>query len=184
MSRIEPIEAPYPEDVAPILEAMMPPGVEPLGLFRVIAKNPRILGKIKNSNLLDRGSIERRDRELVILRTTARCASEYEWGVHVLIFAKRFGLTDEQIASTRTGSGGESFWSERDQALIGLVDELHDHAAVSDDRWHTLRAHFDEAQLVELVVLTGFYHTISFLTNAFEIDLEAASTRFPVPEAN
>ncbi|MCP5056289.1 MAG: carboxymuconolactone decarboxylase family protein [bacterium] len=179
MPRIEPVEAPYAEDVAPILEAMMPPGIEPLRLFRVIAKNSRILGKIKNSNLLDRGSIERRDRELVILRTTARCGSEYEWGVHVLFFGKRFGLTEEQIAATRTGSGNESFWSERDRALLGLVDELHDGAAVSEPRWQTLRGYFDEVQLVELVTLTGFYHTISFLTNAFEIDLEAGSTRFP-----
>lgn len=183
MPRIEPIHAPYSEEVAPLLEAMMPPGIEPLRLFRVIAKNPRILRKIERSNLLDRGSIERRDRELVILRTTARCASEYEWGVHVLFFGKRFGLTGEQIAATRTGSGGESFWSERDRALIGLVDELHAGASVSEARWEVLRRHFDEAQLVELVVLTGFYHTISFLTNAFEIELESASPRFPAREA-
>jgi alkylhydroperoxidase family enzyme len=182
MPRIDPLEAPYPEDIAPVLASMMPPGVDPLQLFRVIAKNPRVLEKIRSSNLLDRGSIERRDRELVILRTTARCASEYEWGVHVTFFGSRFGLSEEQISATRSGDGREACWSERDRALLGLVDELHDGATLSGPRWRALREHFDEAQLVELVVLTGFYHTISFLTNAFELEPEPFGARFPAAE--
>jgi 4-carboxymuconolactone decarboxylase len=180
MPRIEPIQKPFPEEVAPVLASMMPPGTEPLRLFRVIAKNPRILRKIKNSNLLDRGSIERRDRELVILRTTARCASEYEWGVHVAIFARRFGFSEEQIRGTLQGDGLEAFWSDRDRALIGLVDDLNAGAALSKSTSVALAEFYDEAQLIELVALTGFYHTISFITNAFEIDLEESGERFSV----
>jgi len=48
---------------------MMPPGVEPLGLFRTLAHNPRVLSKIRASNLLDRGSLDRRDREIAAKRT-------------------------------------------------------------------------------------------------------------------
>jgi alkylhydroperoxidase family enzyme len=71
---------------------MMPPGMAPLRLFRTIAHNPRVLEKIRASNLLDRGSLDRRDREIVILRTTARCGCEYEWGVHVAFFSAKVGL--------------------------------------------------------------------------------------------
>ena len=90
-TRLAPLEPPYDENVAATLAEMMPPGVPPLRLFRTIAHNPRVLAKIRASNLLDRGSLERRHREIVILRTTARCGCEYEWGVHVSFFARASG---------------------------------------------------------------------------------------------
>ena len=75
MERIGPIESPYDPEVAEHLAAMMPPGVEPLRLFRTLAHNPRILSKIRAGNLLDRGALDRIVRELAILRTCARCRS-------------------------------------------------------------------------------------------------------------
>jgi alkylhydroperoxidase family enzyme len=179
MERIEPLEAPYEPEVAGHLAAMMPPGVEPLRLFRILARNPRVLGKIRASNLLDRGSIDRVDRELVILRTCARCRSEYEWGVHVAVFARRFGISEAKIAGTVEWSPRDPRWAPRERLLVGLVDELHDDSGVSDERWADLARTFSEAQIVELLVLAGFYHTISFVTNALQIDLEANAERFP-----
>ena len=177
--RIEPLAAPYTEEVAEELRAMMPPGVEPLKLFRTLARNPRILRKIRRANLLDRGSLERRDRELVILRVCARCGSEYEWGVHVAVFARRFGHDEQAIRATVSGSATDPCWSPSDASLIRLVDELHDTAQISDALWAELTKHWSEEQLVELIVLAGFYHTISFLTNALRVELEPAAERFP-----
>ena len=177
--RIEPVLEPYSDDVADELEAIMPPGIEPLVLFRTLARNPRILRKIRLSNLLDRGSLTRRDRELVILRTCARCGSEYEWGVHTAVFARRFGLTDQEIEGTVGAGRQDPGWSERDRTLIQLVDQLHESADVTDDLWAALREHWSEEQLIELIVLIGFYHTISFVTNALRIELEEAAERFP-----
>jgi alkylhydroperoxidase family enzyme len=178
-SRISPLPEPWPADIADELRAMMPPGVPPLALFRVLARSPRILRKIRASNLLDRGPLERRERELVILRTCARCGSEYEWGVHVAIFARRFGLSDAEIAGTRRADWRDALWSERDRLLIRLVDELHEQAALSDALWSALRPLWSDEQLIELLVLVGFYHTISFVTNALTIPLEEAAERFP-----
>ena len=48
--------------------------------------------------LLDKGHLTLRQREIVIDRVTARCGSEYEWGVHVAFFAKRAGLDAAQHA--------------------------------------------------------------------------------------
>lgn len=178
--RIPPLEAPYPGPIAAELAAMMPPGVEPLRLFRTLARNPRILGKIRGGNLLDRGSLERRDRELAILRTCARCGSEYEWGVHVAVFARRFGLGEAEIEGTRRAPAADPLWSDRDRSLVRLVDELHEDATVSDALWDALRREWSDEQLIELIVLVGFYHTISFVTNALRIDLEDGAARFPV----
>jgi len=182
MPRIDPLEPPYSEDVASDLTAMMPPGVEPLLLFRTLAHNPRILSKIRASNLLDRGSLDRRDRELVILRSCARCGSEYEWGVHVSIFARRFGLSEKEIEGTRLAAWTDPLWTERDRDLVRLVDELHDHATLSDALWARLARTWEHDQLVELIVLTGFYHTISFVTNGLQVAGEPAAERFPAGE--
>ncbi len=183
MERIAPLQAPYTVEVAETFAAMMPPGVEPLRLFRSLAHNPRILGKIRAGNLLDRGSIDRMDRELAILRCCARCGSEYEWGVHVVVFARRYGIPEDKISGTVTWEGRDARWTARERAIVRLVDELHDDASVSDALWSELQEFFANDQLVELLVLIGFYHTISFVTNALAIDLEANAARFPNRDA-
>ena len=39
MARIQPVEPPYDSRIAAQLERMMPPGIEPILLFRTVAKN-------------------------------------------------------------------------------------------------------------------------------------------------
>lgn len=174
--RISPVEPPYASDVAEHLTKLMPPGMPPLNLFRVAAKNPRVLGRMRRGGLLDPGSISVRQREIMILRTTARCGSEYEWGVHVAFFGGAAGFSDAEIAATVRG---DAAWSAADRLVLRLADALHDHAAVDDALWTELSAVFDEAQLVELVFLAGLYHAVSFLTNATRLTLEPNAPRFP-----
>jgi alkylhydroperoxidase family enzyme len=182
MPRLAPLEPPHPADLAAELAAMMPPGAEPLKLFRTLAHNPRVLSRIRGGNLLDRGSLERPERELAILRTTARCRSEYEWGVHVAFFARRLGLGQETIAGSCLWSGDDPRWTARQGAIVRLVDALHESARLDDALWRELSAHFAPDQIVELLVLVGFYHTISFVTNGLEIELEDFGERFPQGE--
>ena len=177
--RLAPLDPPYAEPIAATLASMMPPGMPPLRLFRTIAHNPRVLEKIRASNLLDRGSLERRHREIAILRATARCRCEYEWGVHVAFFAAKVGLGAAEVAATVHGGPDHPVWSERERTLIRLVDELHDTSALSDALWAELRSHWSDEQLVELVVLAGFYHTISFIVNGLGVELEPGAPRFP-----
>jgi alkylhydroperoxidase family enzyme len=179
MARIAPLDPPYAPPLADTLAAMMPPGLEPIALFRTLARNPRVLEKFRAGNLLDRGSIERRDRELVILRTTARCGAEYEWGVHVAFFAARVGLSDAVVAATATAGADDPAWTPRDALLIRLSDTLHDGATVSDELWTELAREWNAAQLIELVTVAGFYHTVSFLVNALQVEAEPFGARFP-----
>ncbi len=182
--RLPPLEPPHPPELAEELARLVPPGMPPLALFRTLAHNPRVLRKFREGSLLDRGSIGRREREIVILRTCARCGSEYEWGVHVTVFAARVGLTDAQVAATlRPGAAGvdDAAWSPRDRLLLGLADELHDTCGIGDALWSQLAEAFEPAQLVELIVLAGFYHTVAFLTNALHVPLEAFAARFRWP---
>jgi len=178
--RIEPLEPPYEPEVERTLERMMPPGIEPLKLFRTVAHNRHALDKMRSTGayLLNFGTIDPVEREIVIHRTCGRCAAEYEWGVHVVAFGRPLGLSEEQIAATVHGSPDDAVWSERQATLVRLVDELHDTAAVSDELWSKLEAGWTPVQGIELIVLVGQYHVVSFLANALHVDLEDGAPRF------
>jgi alkylhydroperoxidase family enzyme len=177
--RIAPLEPPFAPEIESALARIMPPGTPPLVLFTTLARNARVFQRFMAGGLLDKGSISLREREIVIDRTTARCGSEYEWGVHIAIFAEKAGLTREAIAATVHGGADDPLWSPRERLIIRLVDSLHDTNGVDERLWSQLRGEFSDEQLIELVVLTGFYHTVSFVTNAFAIPLEESSARFP-----
>ena len=66
MNRIEPAAPPYEPAIAEALARIMPTGMEPLVLFRTMARNPRIFGKMFAGGLLDKGSLSLRQREIVL----------------------------------------------------------------------------------------------------------------------
>lgn len=179
MPRIAPAEAPYPPQIAAALERIMPTGVPPLVLFRTMARNPRVFEKIFAGGLLDKGALSMRQREIVIDRTTARLGAEYEWGVHIAFFAERAGFDEDRIAATVHGSADAPCWSADEQALLAAVDDLVDRRTLGDETWTSLTAHFVEAQILEVIALTGYYHTISFLCRSLDLPLEAYGARFP-----
>ncbi len=178
-TRLAPLEPPYQDALAEELARFMPPGVPPLGLFRTLAHNPRVLRKFRLGSLLDRGSLALRERELAILRTCWLCRSEYEWGVHVTVFAARAGLSEEEVRATCLAVPSEMTFPARDALIIRLCDVLHASAEINDALFAELAGEFESAQIVELLVLSGFYHTVSFVTNALRIDLEPSAARFP-----
>jgi alkylhydroperoxidase family enzyme len=177
--RIEPLEPPYAPETRKLFDLVMPEGMDPLLLFRTLATNDRIFPRFMRAGVLDRGPVAIRDRELVIHRTTARCRSEYEWGVHVNAFARPLGFSEETIRGTVTATAGDPLWTPAQSALVRLCDELHETSSISDGLWEELRKHFSGEQLIELIYTVGVYHTVSYLTNGLGIELEAFGARFP-----
>ena len=176
--RIAPASPPYLPEVAAQFTAFTK-GREPIKLFRTMARNPRVLARFFGGSLLDPGSIGEPERELIILRTTARCGSEYEWGVHVKVFAARNGLTPDQVAATVTAAPADPIWSPEQARILRLVDDLHDSASVPAGLWSALAAAWQPEQLLEMISLVGKYHMVSFITNAVQVELEDFAPRFP-----
>ena len=178
MSRIAPLEPPYEPEIAGQFERIMR-GAPPLMLFRVVASSPRAWEKFRAASLLDGGPLTLREREIVIDRTCALTKCEYEWGVHVAIFAKAAELTEEQIQATVLEGAAASCWSVSEQALIAAVDALHVRATLGDGEFKALSAHYDDAKVFEIILLCGFYRTVSYLANGFGLPLEDNAARFP-----
>jgi alkylhydroperoxidase family enzyme len=177
MPRLAPLAPPYPPAVAEELARMMPPGAPPIALFRTVAHNARVLGRWRGGALLDKGSITLRQREIAILRTTARLGAEYEWGVHIAFFAAKAGFTDaERVATVHAGPEA---WSGAESLLVRMVDALVDTATLGDALWAEASAQFRSAQLVEILSLVGFYHLVSFVVNATGVEREPGAPGFP-----
>jgi 4-carboxymuconolactone decarboxylase len=180
-TRIAPLSPPYEAEIGRTLERMMPPGVEPLRLFRTVAHNPGLLDRFRSTGayLLNFGKVDPLDREIVIHRTCARCDCEYEWGVHVAAFGRPLGLSEELLHATVSANADNPAFSPRQSLLVRLADELHDGARVSEELWHALATTWDQQQLLELMATAGFYHLVSFVANGARVELEEQAERFP-----
>jgi alkylhydroperoxidase family enzyme len=178
MSRIAPLEPPYEQEIAGQFDRIMR-GAPPLLLFRVMAGNPRAWEKFRAGSLLDRGPLSLREREIVIDRTCALTNCEYEWGVHVATFAEAAHLTEEQVRATVLGGPDAPCWSAAERAMIAAVDALHHRATLSDAEFRALSAHYEDAKIFEIILLCGFYRTVSYLANGLDLTLEPKAARFP-----
>ena len=160
----------------------MPRGVPPILLFRTFVKNiamTEAMGTWGSYELSKGLSLSRRDREILIDRTCARCGCEYEWGVHMAFFADGVGLTVEQISSLSHGAPSDLCWSNpRDRVLIETADSLHDNSRISSELWERLSQELTEAEILDLMMLCGWYHAISFVANGVELALEDEAPRF------
>ena len=179
MARIEPLAKPYPPEVQASFDAVMPPGAPPLVLFTTVARSERAWRKFRGGSLLDRGPLSLREREIVIDRVCARNACEYEWGVHIAAFAAKARLTPEEIAATVEGPADAPCWSPAETALIAAVDALDARATLSDGEYAALDAHYDTEQILEIILLAGFYRTVAYLANGLDLPLEPGAARFP-----
>ena len=176
--RIAPLQPPYPPKIQGQFDRVMR-GAPPLVLFRVMAGHARAWEKFRAGSLLDRGPLSLREREIVIDRTCARTGCEYEWGVHIAAFAEAAHLTAEQARATVLGNADAACWSAAEQVLIATVDALHDRATLDEAEFTALSAHYDDAKILEVIQLCGFYRTVSYLANALALPIEETAVRFP-----
>lgn len=174
---LAPLEAPFPAEVSHVLDAYPQQDGYILSLFRTFANSLRFLKK-GVPNLLDRDSpIDLRTREIVILRTTANRNCEYEWGVHVAIFARAAKLTDAQVTATRIDS--IDCWSEDERALIDAIDQLCSTGNLTEATRSEFQSKWAKEQQLEILALVGTYSTISFVANVARLPAESFATRFP-----
>ena len=174
-----PVTPPYDAATTAALEALGPP----IMLFRVFARRPeraRAIHGWGSYYLSRRSALSLRHRELVIDRTTALCGAEYEWAIHISAYAAKADLTDAQVRSLVHGSAGDACWdAPADGAVLRAVDALHAESDLSDEQWADLVASTGEDGALEVILLCGWYHAISFAARALRLPLELGTVGFP-----
>jgi 4-carboxymuconolactone decarboxylase len=119
--------------------------------------------------LIGRGTLSPRDRELAILRTGWLLGAPYEWGEHVTL-GKRHGLTPEEVERVKVGSEAPE-WNDHDRAICTAVEELRANAMITDETWAALARTWNDTQMMEFTVLIGQYTATAYQQNALRIRL-------------
>jgi AhpD family alkylhydroperoxidase len=178
--RISPEETPDDEQTRLLSKTLLAPDSEPINLFRVLVRYPELMRRVNalGGMFMAHGSLPPREREVVILRVAWNSGCEYEFAQHAPI-GRRIGLTQREIESLGKPVE-EGDWDEGDTALIRLTDEVtHDHE-VSDEVWQLASKGHDDNQMMELVLLAGYYQMLATFLKTVRMPLEEGSPRFPV----
>ncbi len=150
-----------------------------LNILRTIAHHPKLLGPFLGfaTALAQEGALTRRDSELLALRTSWNCQSEFEWGHHVE-YGRVAGLTDEEIDRITKGPKARG-WSPADRNLLRAADQLHARQQIDDATWEALAAQYTPAQLVEIPFVVGQYTMLSMVASSTGVTLEDGYDRLP-----
>ncbi len=187
-ARIAPLQAPYAPHVEAMLAKWMPPAsdAEPLRLFRTLVVHEQLMSRMRplGAGILGANAkVSPQLREAMIHRTCALTGAQYEWGVHAIAFGRPLGLSEAQLFSTVHGHWGDPCWQPDQASVLRLADELHETSAISDELWQALASHFDEAQMLELIVTAGWYHVIAYICNGLRVEDEEWAPGFPPASA-
>ena len=170
--RVAPLPADeWDEDVDKALTGLMPAErrnpQETGNLVATLMRHPKLArGFLRfNFHLLYGSTLPERLRELAVLRVAHVTNCEYERRHHVGM-GREAGLSDDVIAGIQRGEASD----ELDGAVIAAVDELQEHANVSDATWSTLSAHLEERQLMDLVFTIGCYGSLAMAINTFGVE--------------
>jgi 4-carboxymuconolactone decarboxylase len=187
-ARIAPLQPPYAPEVESMLAKWMPPAseAEPLRLFRTLVVHEQLMSRMRplGAGILGASAkVAAPLREVMIHRTCALTGAQYEWGVHAIAFGAPLGLSDTQLHSTVHGSWSDPCWESEQASVLRLADELHQTSTISDELWRALASHFDDQQILELIVTAGWYHVIAYLCNGLRLDDEDWAPAFPPSRA-
>ena len=67
---------------------------------------------------------------------------------------------------------------DRDRLLIRAVDALHDHGDIDGELWAALASELADPQLLDLTMLCGWYHAISYTAIVARVPLEPGAPTF------
>ena len=170
--RILPVEEPDAEQQELLSKTLIGPDGRALNIFGTLAVHPHLLKRVNalGGLFMAHGSLTPREREIVILRTGFRAGSEYEWAQHAVI-GLRCGLSSEEIARLRTPES-DAAWTAEEQALLAVADELCAGDDVSDETWSALAVRYTEQQLLELIMMIGFYRMLAGYLRTVRVQVE------------
>lgn len=182
--RIAPLRQCTEEQQELLAKTLASPDGQPLNIFATLARHPRLLSRFNalGGLFLAKGLLPARERELVILCVAHRTRCVYEFGQHVVI-GRAAGLIDDEIERV-LGRRDDPAWSADDRALLAFADELLETDRVSDAAWSSVAERWNEAQLLELVLLVGFYRMTAGFLNAVRVEPEHGLPTWPAATAS
>lgn len=127
-------------------------------------------------------ALEPRLSEFAILCTARFWKAQYEWFAHAPM-ALKAGVKPKVIEDLRKGRAPTSAPKD-ERAIYAFVQELYKTRRVSTQTYKRVRSFLDDAAVVELVGILGYYTLISMTLNVFHmLPPEGEKLAFAEPQA-
>lgn len=148
-------------------------GTEPSAVFMTLGRNRKLFWAWLRfaATMMPGGRLQRAQTELVIVRVAARTGNAYELQAHLRL-AREAGVGEEELAAVQA-LGGTQAWSGRDRLLLDVADEMLRDRDLGDDTWQRLRASFDEATIIEIVMLVAHYEMLATTLRTLRVHPDA-----------
>ena len=127
-------------------------------------------------------ALEPRLSEFAILCTARLWKAQYEWFAHAPM-ALKAGVKPKAIEDLRKGRAPKSAPKD-ERAIFDFIQELYKTRRVGNRNYKRVRAFLDDAAMVELVGILGYYTLISMTLNVFHmLPPEGEKLAFAEPQA-
>lgn len=138
-------------------------------LYKILLNSPVICDGWEQmmTAVRNKSSLNAALREMIILRVAVLNKASYEFEAHVP-HAQKAGMSDAKIEALKSPVIGAPF-SDLEQAVLVATDSLTRDVALSDTQFDSLRPHFNEAQLVEVMATIASYNMVSRFLIAMNI---------------
>jgi alkylhydroperoxidase family enzyme len=148
-------------------------------VFRTLFHSPSAAAGVYGvvNALMFHNTVAARARELIILRIGWRTGSEYVFCNHVRI-SRDLGIPDREILGVRDPKRCTAY-SATDHALLHLADELHESAEVTRATWSALEKAFAHGEMVELLLIAGFWRMVAGFVKSTRIQLDDGVPSWP-----
>ena len=110
-----------------------------------------------------------RVKALAVLTAAREACGHYVWTVNQNA-AKDAGLSDDIIAAIREYRAPAGFDAD-DATVVQFVLELLRQHRISDATFEAMRALVGDAGAVDVLVVSGYYHTLAHCLQALEVEL-------------
>ncbi|MER6248378.1 carboxymuconolactone decarboxylase family protein [Streptomyces griseorubiginosus] len=117
------------------------------------------------------GSLPAVDRELVIMNSGVTFSAPYEWEQHISI-SRSAGVTDAQRDALAARDLTSSEFTEPQRSLLLFADSAARSTEMSDEIFEAARGHYTDQQLVETVIMVGFYFLIARMSTVFQLEID------------
>ncbi len=147
-------------------------------IWRVLLHRPKLAKAVYAvlTDLLFRGRLDSRLRELLIMRIGWTTGSVFEWAQHWRI-AVDAGVPGEDILAVRHLDAERL--TERDLDALAAVDDVVTQGEVTRATWNRLAARFDNDELLEIVGIATTWTWISMLLRSLDVPLDDGMAAWP-----
>lgn len=138
------------------------------GPFGVMLHAPRLGLPLQElgSAIRYRTRMSDRAREIAILKVAVATDSEFEWYAHERV-GRAVGLTDDELADLKAGTFRTD--DPREVAVADLCDHLLAGDRLDEPAFDDVSKVLDEEEIIEVVVLVGYYRTLAQMMDVFDI---------------